>query len=66
MSDADNSTCKTDSYAIGSPFNFTQWRNDSTSTPPTECNPYTGSAYKSIVASAISQEIIINEITGET
>jgi len=54
MSDATNATCTNDAYAIGSTLNVTQWLNDSASAKPTDCISYTGSVYKSIVASTIS------------
>ena len=59
MTESLNATCPTtDAYAIGSVFNATQaYLNNYnvTEQPPTDCTPFTGSDYKSIVATTITQ-----------
>lgn len=66
MMDADNATCNSPYYAIGSYFNGTQYYYDSdfAAQPPTDCVPYTGDTFKSIEASTISKESGNETVTG--
>lgn len=52
MSDADNATCATDAFAIGSAFDATQPIADQ---PPSDCFPYSGSSKNDILAETISR-----------
>jgi hypothetical protein len=54
MSEASNSTCNTDAYAIGSTFNATA---PNVTQPPYDCTPYSGSSSASIEASTISKVV---------
>jgi len=57
MSEANNSTCNTAAYAIGSTINGTELiiNKDPSAQPPTDCQPYSGQGSDYIEATTIQE-----------
>lgn len=65
MSEANNSTCSNDAYAIGSTFNGVQYAldQDLAAQPPTDCTPYSGDSSKVISAATIEKTADIDGVS---
>lgn len=62
MSEANNSTCGNDAYAIGSTFDAAQYAvdQDFSKQPPTDCVPYSGDSSSDISAATIEKEVTVS------